>query len=729
MGKKNKSQKQNSDASVSEKDAKSHDRKRVITDERFTKVHSDPRFQKVPKHKAKVAIGSRFSAMLTNKHFAASSAPLDKRGKRKKGSSENALHRYYSLEEEDDREEEKKKNIGKEKGGDEGRRKGKAEMKEEESDEFDCDSTDLESDDELEPLKSKSKDDVDDDEEESKDDFGDGDNDEEEVDMENDATSSTTDSDDEGDADLEDDDSVEVENVPTIEKETHRLAIVNMDWSHVKAADLFVMLSSFLPKGGQILSVSVYPSEFGIKRMEEEALRGPAALFDGEEENKDKDTDDDDDDEIDDEKLRAYEISRLRYYYAVVVCDSVATADYLYKSCDGVEFERSSNILDVRFIPDDMEFKHPPRDQATEAPTVYEALDFHTPALQHTNVHISWDEDEPRRVKTLNRKFNADQLADLEVKEFLASDESESEEDVDEAEDLSERKNRKRDKYRALIQSGGGSEEEDEEDDERQEMEVTFNTGLEGLSKKILAKKDSKSETVWETNLRKRKEKHKKRSKDSSDDENDDFSDKGPREEPDDFFEEEPPTKKTKKKRSEIESMEREKEASASQAELELLVADDKEANNNMKGYKIKREKVKWKKGKKEALAEDKLPTVNLDDPRFAVKLNKPLFSLDPTHSEYKRSVTYARWSAKQSQKDQEGMDEELSSINKKSGSEPIKKQGNDEDTHLKSDKSTSNDKHELSMLVKSIKMKSKEVRLPSDNAKMKGSSTGKKQK
>lgn len=54
------------------------------------------------------------------------------------------------------------------------------------------------------------------------------------------------------------------------------------------------------------------------------------------------------------------------YYYAVVDCDSIATADYLYKACDGIEFERSSNVLDLRFIPDTMEFTHPPRDIATE---------------------------------------------------------------------------------------------------------------------------------------------------------------------------------------------------------------------------------------------------------------------------------------------------------------------------------------------------------------------------
>ena len=54
------------------------------------------------------------------------------------------------------------------------------------------------------------------------------------------------------------------------------------------------------------------------------------------------------------------------YYYAVVDCDSSATADYLYKACDGIEFERSSNVLDLRFIPDSIEFKHPARDIATE---------------------------------------------------------------------------------------------------------------------------------------------------------------------------------------------------------------------------------------------------------------------------------------------------------------------------------------------------------------------------
>ena len=72
---------------------------------------------------------------------------------------------------------------------------------------------------------------------------------------------------------------------------------------------MFVLLSSCLPKGGEILSVSVYPSEFGLKKMEEEGEHVPDGLFDEEDgENEDGDNNYG----IDDEKLRAYELEKLR---------------------------------------------------------------------------------------------------------------------------------------------------------------------------------------------------------------------------------------------------------------------------------------------------------------------------------------------------------------------------------------------------------------------------------
>ncbi|KAJ6353353.1 hypothetical protein OIU76_002382 [Salix suchowensis] len=472
--------------------------------------------------------------------------------------------RFLSSEEEEEEEEDSKKR----------KREEKVLSSEEEDEEEESKS------DELEDLETESDDDAGGSEEEDTSSSSSGDEEEE---MEN----------------------VEVENVPVVEEGTRRLAIVNMDWRHVRAVDLFVVLRSFLPKGGQILSVSVYPSEFGLQRMKEEEVRGPVGLFD--DENEKSDDDDDDNDEIDYDKLRSYEKSRLRYYYAVVECDSVATGDYLYKSCDGVEFERSSNVLDLRFIPDSMDFKHPPRDVATEAPLGYEGLDFHTKALQHSNIPVSWDEDEPQRVKTLKQKFN---LADLELKEFLASDESETDNDEadNDMEDESDKKHKKRDKYRALIQSGDGS---DEDLEEGQDMEVTFNTGLEDISKRILEKKDKQSETVWEAYLRKRREKKKARknqSKYSSEEDSSDTDEEGMEgiEQPDDFFIEEPSVKKlnnkdyqVKKNKEEKQLQDTDREAEASKAELELLLADDKGGEKGLKGYNLKPKKAKGKKGKR----------------------------------------------------------------------------------------------------------------------------------
>ncbi|TYK20826.1 pre-rRNA-processing protein esf1 [Cucumis melo var. makuwa] len=664
-------------------------KKKIITDARFSSVHSDPRFQNAPKHKAKVVIDSRFDQMFVDKRFSSSSTALDKRGRVKKGKSENPLRRYYKIEEKSDKDED---------DNEEG-----VEVEEDNSDTVGRDVEvekknlrleNLDSSSELEEPESDDDDDV-----------------------ETEGSSYTTDT-DEGDLDdIYDDVTPElpVENIPEIDKETHRLAVVNLDWRHVKAVDLYVVLSSFLPKGGQILSVAVYPSEFGLQRMKEEELHGPVGLFDDEQ--KKNVEDDDDDEEMDNEKLRAYEMSRLRYYYAVVECDSIATADYLYKTCDGVEFERSSNILDLRFIPDSMKFEHPPRDIATEAPSSYEVLNFHTPALQHSKIHLSWDEDEPQRVKALKRKFNADQLADLELKEFLASDESESDDESDDGENQVDKKRKKGDKYRALLQS-----DEDGEQDGGQDMEVTFNTGLEDISKRILEKKDKKSETLWEAHLRKKREKRmasRNKSADSSDDESSDTDREV--DEVDDFFVEEPPVKESAKDRiKNIKGKEHvgvDGAAEASRAELELLLADDDGVDTGIKGYNLKHKK---KKGK-EDIAEDKIPTVDYNDPRFSALFNSPLFALDPTDPQFKRSAAYVRQVALKQQKG-DGYQPTKSQHGKSSTKQPAAP-GEDEakgDVPVKTEgDSSKKEKYELSSLVKSIKMKSKQLQLQSGDGKI----------
>jgi hypothetical protein len=124
----------------------------------------------------------------------------------------------------------------------------------------------------------------------------------------------------------------------TTDKATTRLAVVNLDWDHVKAGHLFKIFSSQLsislnssnssskqrngtgPTNGRLLYVRVYPSEFGKKRMAEEDKNGPPAdLF--REKGKDKSEEVDGDvvtrpsngEEYDQDALRRYQLERLRY--------------------------------------------------------------------------------------------------------------------------------------------------------------------------------------------------------------------------------------------------------------------------------------------------------------------------------------------------------------------------------------------------------------------------------
>lgn len=62
------------------------------------------------------------------------------------------------------------------------------------------------------------------------------------------------------------------------------------------------------------------------------------------------------DEMLDPVKVREYEFKKMKYYFAVIECDSSQTATYLYNECDGFEFESTSILLDLRFIPDSLDF-------------------------------------------------------------------------------------------------------------------------------------------------------------------------------------------------------------------------------------------------------------------------------------------------------------------------------------------------------------------------------------
>lgn len=66
---------------------------------------------------------------------------------------------------------------------------------------------------------------------------------------------------------IDPDEVLDTRNIP-IGDETRRFAVVNMDWDNVSAMALLKLFETFKPKQGVIHSVTVYPSEFGKKRLE-----------------------------------------------------------------------------------------------------------------------------------------------------------------------------------------------------------------------------------------------------------------------------------------------------------------------------------------------------------------------------------------------------------------------------------------------------------------------------
>jgi hypothetical protein len=116
--------------------------------------------------------------------------------------------------------------------------------------------------------------------------------------------------------------------------ETHRIAVVNMDWDRIKAVDLFALFSSFKPEEGTIKSVKIFTSEFGKNRLRQETNLGPPSeifrttIIDRDEtktEEKDDENEDSmgscksefgdgdgDGDGFDRNKLRKYQLERLR---------------------------------------------------------------------------------------------------------------------------------------------------------------------------------------------------------------------------------------------------------------------------------------------------------------------------------------------------------------------------------------------------------------------------------
>lgn len=223
------------------------------------------------------------------------------------------------------------------------------------------------------------------------------------------------------------------------------------------------------------------------------------------------------------------------YYYAVATFTTVAAASYVYAECDNTEFERTANIMDLRFVPDEMEFEDEARDEATEVPALYKGLDFVTDvgparskprpwllfrmsltprappplsaqqALRHSSVKLTWDDDAPARVAVTRRKLSRKEIDDQDFSAFLASDsESDNEESRTRLRQLLLGNLDERDEAEAF----GNDSDDDDEGGKAGGMEITFTPGLtEGGAAAGGGDDDDENITTLEAYKRKMREK------------------------------------------------------------------------------------------------------------------------------------------------------------------------------------------------------------------------------
>lgn len=463
---------------------------------------------------------------------------------------------------------------------------------------------------------------------------------------------------------------------PRMADVTSRLAVCNMDWDRIRAVDILVLLNSFKPERGVIRSVTIYPSEYGLEKMKEENISGPPELRESQQ-LKDDDSGDNDGIDYHREKLRCYQINRLRFYYAVVVCDSLETANEIYEKCDGIEYEGSANRLDLRFIPEDMTFGDEAKSVATSLPDDYQPAVFTNSALQCSSVSLTWDETPHERVSFMARDFSKDELADQDLRDYVASD-TDSEDAygnlIDDSEwrqdepdsDASDEEHHNGDsmkieKFRELIRSLQ-DDKPARQGGEEFEMEVTWQPGLKEKTEQKLKVVEAKNRklTPWQEYKEKRarkkleKKEAKVQKKAAKDDDNTFSDDEIPADVNlhDPYFAEEwskqgcpmnstgkaKLMKKKSRKRLNQEDGEMNKHEAA---ELALLVMDGESNQPPAHLSEDKRSKKKRRKKKKaEKLGSGKDDAVDINDPRFSAIYDNPLYNVDPSAPEFKRSKT-----------------------------------------------------------------------------------------
>lgn len=662
---------------------------KILKDSRFAKIGTDKRFMTVPKKQKKVKIDKRFKSMFEDERFVNKCA-VDKRGRPTNYTSKENYKKYYDLKDSDesDSDSESEEKILTEDvklpdklDSDEDSLIGSfsktpevqtaTSEDDDQSDDENVEEENLSSEPggsrDFDPkVKSKLRD--------MSVDYARG---EATLYSSDDDSSSGEDSSEE-----EEDKAVEMfddwgeldKDAETTEETTKRLAVCNMNWDRVKAEDIFLVMSSFCPGGGSVATVKIYMSDFGKERLAEEEHLGPKELRVEAEDNDDEDGGElvgDMDEKMTEtmalNRVRQYQINKLKYYYAVVEFDTPESANMVYTECDGKEYELSASRFDLRFIPDEMVFDAEPTSSCLSPPMPesYKPKVFFTTALQQGKVDLTWDENDPERAAAMKKAYECEDGDIGDVKAFLASD-SDDEDEVDNKEsriaapsDESSDEDEVEDKdtiekYRALI--ADITESEERKSNAKGNMEVSWeeNKTVDDPEEEI------KDLTPWEKYLKKKKDKKSKKREKSTkteEKENSISDDELPEgvDLSDPFFadEVEKNTKKEKKvknKKKPSQSLPIVGEEAPNALELIVMDSDDDKHHFDFKQIRetenidaSKSKKKKWSKKKKKV--EGSIPSkkedgfkVDVRDDRFSALFSSANYNIDPSDPSFKRT-------------------------------------------------------------------------------------------
>lgn len=237
----------------------------------------------------------------------------------------------------------------------------------------------------------------------------------------------------------------EEKNVEMKSISTKRLAMMNYDWGNITSGDIFITMSSFVPAGGEVVSVKKYLSQFGEEMLKKEIEEGPLAAWKGSEREKVGNEDVDElNQKLNDKSVRYYELNKLKYYYSVIEFDSEKTADFAYNNVNNLEIMNTGVSVDLRAIPEELVIPTAPVETITEKPFKASAFNFFVKARQHTNVEITWEKPETGNKMAHLFEVDDDVLDNrIDFTEIINSDdlatESEGEENEKDIEDIRKR--------------------------------------------------------------------------------------------------------------------------------------------------------------------------------------------------------------------------------------------------------------------------------------------------